>query len=180
MWSPPRDLQRGRNLCEYRWKFYLHLSPWFDSGCNELVRKLFLDTIFFYTHSQIFKYIFFLVGTHCLDIRQEQCFTRYKHGQCSGALEGFYHKNLCCCSPVGKAWGSDRCEPCPRFGTPAFQELCPKGEGFLDKKDINECTEFPGLCGNGRCKNSIGSFNCRCNKGYALDEFKIRCVGKLL
>lgn len=115
-----------------------------------------------------------------MDIRQEQCFTRYKHGQCSNHIEGLYNKNLCCCSPIGKAWGGDKCEACPRPGTQAFQELCPKGSGFLDRKDINECTEFPGMCVNGRCKNSIGSYNCRCNKGYALDEFKIKCIGEYL
>lgn len=124
------------------------------------------------------KLILSFLGTLCLDIRQEQCFTRYKHGQCSNHVEGLYNKNLCCCSPIGKAWGGDKCEACPRPGTQAFQELCPKGSGFLDRKDINECTEFPGMCTNGRCKNSIGSYNCRCNKGYALDEFKIKCIGE--
>lgn len=125
-----------------------------------------------------FNMCFSFTETLCLDVRQEQCFTRYKHGQCTNPLDGLYNKNLCCCSPVGKAWGGDRCEPCPRPGTATFAELCPKGSGFLDRKDINECTEFPGMCANGRCKNSIGSYNCKCNKGYALDEFKIKCIGE--
>lgn len=125
-----------------------------------------------------FNMCFSFTETLCLDVRQEQCFTRYKHGQCTNPLDGLYNKNLCCCSPVGKAWGGDRCEPCPRPGTATFAELCPKGSGFLDRKDINECTEFPGMCANGRCKNNIGSYNCKCNKGYALDEFKIKCIGE--
>lgn len=90
-----------------------------------------------------------------------------------------FHKSLCCCSQIGKAWG-DRCEPCPRSGTAAFTELCPKGLGFLDRKDINECTEFPGVCQNGRCKNTIGGYSCKCNKGYDFDENKLTCAGKLI
>ncbi len=44
--------------------------------------------------------------------------------------------------------------------------------------DINDCTTFYDMCENGRCKNSIGSFNCRCNQGYALDEDGIKCNGE--
>ncbi|XP_018574078.1 fibrillin-2-like [Anoplophora glabripennis] len=113
--------------------------------------------------------------TKCLDIRQEQCYTRYKHGKCVNPIDGLFYRNLCCCTQIGKAWG-DKCEPCPRPGTAAFLELCPKGMGFVDKKDVNECTEFPGMCQNGRCKNTIGSYNCKCNKGYDYDENKIKCV----
>ncbi|XP_066993764.2 fibrillin-2 [Anabrus simplex] len=114
-------------------------------------------------------------GTLCLDTREELCYMEYRHGTCSNALDGNYPRNICCCSTVGKAWGTSKCEPCPRPGTAAHQELCPKGPGFLDRKDINEC-EFPGMCQNGRCKNSVGSFSCRCNQGYALDEHGIKCV----
>ncbi|KAF7284743.1 hypothetical protein GWI33_021612 [Rhynchophorus ferrugineus] len=113
--------------------------------------------------------------THCLDIREEPCFTRHKHGKCTHAIEGLYHKDLCCCSSIGKAWGH-KCESCPRIGSAAYQELCPRGLGFLDRKDINECTEFPGMCQNGRCRNTIGGYNCRCNKGYDFDDTKIKCV----
>lgn len=52
-----------------------------------------------------------------------------------------------------------------------------QGPGFADRKDINECTEFPGICSNGRCKNTMGGFTCKCSQGYALDESGIRCVG---
>lgn len=86
---------------------------------------------------------------------------------------------LCCCS-VGRAWGSDKCELCPKAGTPAHAELCPRGDGFTERQDINECVEFPGMCQNGRCKNTIGSYSCRCNQGYALDEHGIKCNGGFL
>nr|CAD7423795.1 unnamed protein product [Timema monikensis] len=117
-------------------------------------------------------------GTICLDVRQESCYTEYRHGSCANLLEGIFSRSVCCCSSVGKAWGGDntRCEPCPRTGTQAHTELCPKGSGFIERKDINECTEFPGMCSNGRCKNTIGSFSCRCNQGYTLDENGIKCI----
>ncbi|XP_017775669.1 PREDICTED: fibrillin-2-like [Nicrophorus vespilloides] len=113
--------------------------------------------------------------TQCLDIRQEKCYTRYKHGKCTHFVDGIFNKNLCCCSSIGRAWG-EKCELCPRLGTPAFTELCPRGSGFLERKDINECTEFPGICQNGRCKNTIGGYSCRCNKGYDFDENRIKCI----
>ncbi|GJQ88324.1 hypothetical protein Trydic_g3801 [Trypoxylus dichotomus] len=113
--------------------------------------------------------------TKCLDIREEQCYAKYKHGKCLNALDGLFNKNLCCCSSIGKAWG-DKCETCPRPGTAAFTELCPRGQGFIERIDINECTEFPGMCLNGRCKNTVGGFSCRCNKGYDYDENRIKCI----
>ena len=124
-------------------------------------------------------------GTLCLDVRHEACYTEFYHGQCTNPLLGVFSRMMCCCSSVGKAWGggdlgTSRCESCPRPGTQTHQELCPKGSGFIDRKDINECTEFPGLCSNGRCQNTVGGFSCKCNQGFALDENGIKCIGKLI
>lgn len=44
--------------------------------------------------------------------------------------------------------------------------------------DINECKVFPGMCMNGKCRNTIGSFKCRCNSGFALDMEERNCTGK--
>ena len=71
-----------------------------------------------------------------------------------------------------------RCEQCPPQDSAAFAKLCPKGSGFLQRKDINECTDLAGMCQNGRCKNTIGSYQCRCNQGYTLDEAGVSCHGK--
>ena len=101
----------------------------------------------------------------------------YRHGQCTSPIEGKFSKNICCCS-VGRAWGGDKCEACPKPGSQIFAELCPKGDGFNERTDINECIEFPGMCLNGRCKNTVGSYSCRCNQGYALDENGLKCNGK--
>lgn len=118
-------------------------------------------------------------GTLCLDARIEYCYTDFKNGIGLNPLDGKFGKALCCCTSVGKAWGSLVVEACPRPGTMAHSELCPRGPGFIDRKDVNECLRFPGMCENGRCKNTMGGYSCRCNQGYALDENGIKCIGKL-
>lgn len=118
------------------------------------------------------------LGSLCVDLRQESCYTEYQTGKCFKPINGLFNKNICCCSPVGKGWGGERCEACPKPGSQAFQELCPTGLGTINRKDINECIEFPGLCQNGRCKNTLGGYDCKCNKGYALDENRITCIGR--
>lgn len=120
---------------------------------------------------------FWCTDITCIDTRQETCHLDYRHGQCTNPIEGQFSKSLCCCS-VGRAWGSERCEACPKPGTHAHKELCPRGGGFTDKQDVNECVEFPGMCLNGRCKNTVGSFSCKCNQGFALDEHGIKCNGE--
>lgn len=44
--------------------------------------------------------------------------------------------------------------------------------------DINECEVFPGVCTNGRCLNTQGSFRCECAEGLTLDSTGRTCVGK--
>lgn len=44
--------------------------------------------------------------------------------------------------------------------------------------DINECLKFPGICGNGYCINTHGSYRCRCNRGYKTDITNTKCIGK--
>ncbi|XP_065222296.1 fibrillin-2-like [Planococcus citri] len=121
-------------------------------------------------------------GTLCQDNRFDTCYTDYKFGTGASPVDGIFPRTTCCCSLVGKAWGSSdepskaKCEICPKPGTPTFTDLCPKGPGYVDRKDINECAEFPGICSNGRCKNSMGGFNCQCNPGFALDENGLKCI----
>lgn len=46
---------------------------------------------------------------------------------------------------------------------------------FLDPEDINECS-MQGVCQNGDCLNTLGSFKCSCKSGFVLE--RNRCVGE--
>ncbi|XP_074851141.1 fibrillin-2 [Carettochelys insculpta] len=122
-------------------------------------------------------------GRVCLDIRMEQCYLKWDEDECVQSVPGKFRMDACCCA-VGAAWGSD-CEECPKFGTKQYEALCPRGPGFSNRgdvltgrpfyKDINECKAFPGMCMNGKCRNTVGSFKCRCNSGFALDMEERNC-----
>ncbi|MEE6503116.1 hypothetical protein FKM82_004742 [Ascaphus truei] len=122
-------------------------------------------------------------GRTCLDIRLETCYLSHEEEECSSAIAGRHRMDACCCS-VGAAWGPE-CEECPIKGTPEFESLCPRGPGFASKeitpgktfsKDINECKMIPSLCKYGKCRNTIGSFKCRCDNGFALDSEERNCT----
>lgn len=63
-------------------------------------------------------------GHRCVDTRHEACYAEYQAGRCDAALETPVLKAVCCCSSLGRGWGDDRCEPCPRKGTDSFRALC--------------------------------------------------------
>ena len=44
--------------------------------------------------------------------------------------------------------------------------------------DIDECTRFSGICPNGRCINTIGSYRCVCPRGYEIDPTGTECIGE--
>lgn len=44
---------------------------------------------------------------------------------------------------------------------------------------MNECLENPGVCQNGICINTDGSFRCECPLGYNLDYTGVKCVGEM-
>lgn len=46
---------------------------------------------------------------------------------------------------------------------------------FYTLEDINECT-MQGVCHNGDCLNTLGSFKCSCKAGFVLE--RNRCVGE--
>ncbi|XP_061481297.1 fibrillin-2 [Rhineura floridana] len=123
-------------------------------------------------------------GRVCLDIRMEQCYLKWDEDECGQTVPGKFRMDTCCCA-VGAAWGLD-CEECPKPGTKEYEALCPRGPGFSSRgdiltgrpfyKDINECKVFPGMCTNGKCRNTVGSFKCRCNSGFALDMEERNCT----
>uniref|UniRef100_A0A8D0L9R6 Fibrillin 2 n=1 Tax=Sphenodon punctatus TaxID=8508 RepID=A0A8D0L9R6_SPHPU len=123
-------------------------------------------------------------GRVCLDMRMEQCYLKWDEDECIQSVPGKFRMDACCCA-VGAAWGAD-CEECPKPDTKEYETLCPRGPGFSNRgdvltgrpfyKDINECKAFPGMCMNGKCRNTIGSFKCRCNNGFALDMEERNCT----
>ncbi|XP_039984544.1 fibrillin-2b [Xiphias gladius] len=123
-------------------------------------------------------------GRTCVDMRSEQCYLKWHEDECGAPLPGRYRADMCCCS-VGAAWGID-CEECPKPDTPEYKAICPRGPGFANRgdiltgrafyKDVNECKVFQGLCTYGTCRNTIGSFKCRCNNGFALTAEERNCT----
>ncbi|KAG9350651.1 hypothetical protein JZ751_024540 [Albula glossodonta] len=121
----------------------------------------------------------------CVDVRNEQCYMKWDEDECGEPLPGRYRVDMCCCT-VGAAWGID-CEECPKPGSPEYKSICPRGTGFANRgdiltgrpfyKDVNECKVFQGLCSHGTCRNTIGSFKCRCSSGFALTMEERNCTG---
>ncbi|KAG1700053.1 Fibrillin-2 [Nymphon striatum] len=118
-------------------------------------------------------------STKCLGTK-EKCYLELSGGRCKSGLPGLYNQMQCCCT-VGEAWG-EACTPCPKVSTKAFQKLCKRGPGYCAVEigapitEVNECSMFPSLCTNGRCRNNIGSFTCSCNPGYAPDATGYNCA----
>ncbi|XP_078313226.1 fibrillin-1-like [Crassostrea virginica] len=109
-------------------------------------------------------------GRRCIDKRKGTCYLEYSRGSCQRPVEGSYSRATCCCS-LGRAWGTD-CTSCPNRDSDEFKQLCDSTK----QPDINECVEFPNICKDGVCSNTVGSFSCRCNQGYTLDETGTTCL----
>ncbi|PIK56741.1 putative fibrillin-2 isoform X3, partial [Apostichopus japonicus] len=118
-------------------------------------------------------------GTMCVDVQSYKCYLDYAEGECYEPIAGIYRKSVCCCA-MGWAYGHGTdCSPCPERDTPEWDELCPRGDGFADTRevveimdgsiiveDIDECSILTGVCGNGTCENRPGTFHCNCFEGF--------------
>uniref|UniRef100_W5N6L7 Fibrillin 1 n=1 Tax=Lepisosteus oculatus TaxID=7918 RepID=W5N6L7_LEPOC len=123
-------------------------------------------------------------GRTCIDLRTEFCYLTHEDERCVSPIPGKHRVDACCCS-VGAAWGPE-CDECPEKGTPEYTQLCPRGPGFSHRgdfingkpllKDINECKMIHSLCTNGKCRNTFGSFRCKCDSGFALDSEERNCT----
>ncbi|XP_070576452.1 latent-transforming growth factor beta-binding protein 1-like [Ptychodera flava] len=120
--------------------------------------------------------------TLCVASVTASCYRKNPRNMCSDPVSTPMTKLQCCCS-IGRAWGvGEQCEKCPSKYTEEFRALCPYGEGYQvtsvqgQKLEIDECETIAGLCKNGRCLNTIGSFRCLCNVGYKPNRQGNRCV----
>ncbi|MGH0135014.1 UNVERIFIED_CONTAM: hypothetical protein FKN15_059778 [Acipenser sinensis] len=123
-------------------------------------------------------------GRTCVDLRMEFCYLTHEDERCSSPIPSKHRVDACCCS-VGAAWGPE-CDECPEKRTAEYDQLCPRGPGFSHRgdfingrpflKDINECKMIHNLCSNGKCRNTIGSFKCKCDSGFALDSEERNCT----
>ncbi|XP_061916705.1 latent-transforming growth factor beta-binding protein 4 isoform X4 [Entelurus aequoreus] len=107
------------------------------------------------------------------------CFREVKDGQCSSPLPGLRSKETCC-RGLGKAWGATDCVLCPKHAAGPNNSSCPVGfeRGNGTKcVDVNECLQ-PGLCENGVCVNTRGSYSCVCKPGFILDASHGICISQ--
>ncbi|XP_019723478.1 latent-transforming growth factor beta-binding protein 4 isoform X1 [Hippocampus comes] len=107
------------------------------------------------------------------------CFREVKDGQCSSPLPGLRSKEMCC-RGLGKAWGSSDCTLCPPHKAGRNNSTCPVGfqpSNGTKCLDVDECLQ-PGLCENGLCVNTAGSYSCVCEPGYILDASHGLCISQ--
>ncbi|CAN9502211.1 unnamed protein product [Ophioblennius macclurei] len=69
------------------------------------------------------------VSDKAVSVHRAQCYRSISAGSCSLPLVNHLTKQICCCSRVGKAWGS-ACDRCPLPGSDHFKEICPAGHGY--------------------------------------------------
>ncbi|XP_062379524.1 latent-transforming growth factor beta-binding protein 2-like [Sardina pilchardus] len=69
------------------------------------------------------------VSDKAVSVVKDFCYRSTSDGTCSLPLPQHITKQICCCSRVGKAWGSS-CQRCPVPDTEHFREICPAGHGY--------------------------------------------------
>ncbi|XP_076833760.1 latent-transforming growth factor beta-binding protein 2-like [Brachyhypopomus gauderio] len=92
------------------------------------------------------------VSDKAVSVETSMCYRSVSSGSCSLPMPLKITKQICCCSRVGRAWGSG-CERCPAPDTDHFKEICPAGHGYtyshsdvqitLHKLDEEELPQTP-------------------------------------
>uniref|UniRef100_A0A8C1WQ41 Latent-transforming growth factor beta-binding protein 1 n=1 Tax=Cyprinus carpio TaxID=7962 RepID=A0A8C1WQ41_CYPCA len=104
-----------------------------------------------------------------------RCFQETAGMQCGKALPGL-SKQDACCGTVGTSWGFHKCQKCPKKTLIPLIE-CPLGYKRVNATrciDIDEC-HIQGVCPNGNCINTMGSYRCICNPGFVPDPTLTTC-----
>ncbi|KAM4615423.1 latent-transforming growth factor beta-binding protein 1 isoform 2-T2 [Polymixia lowei] len=105
-----------------------------------------------------------------------RCFQETTGSQCGKALPGL-SKQEDCCGTIGTSWGFHKCQKCPKNPSIPLMD-CPQGYKRINNshcQDLNEC-QLQGVCPNGDCLNTMGSYRCRCKPGYIPDPTLSTCI----
>ncbi|KAK2843882.1 hypothetical protein Q7C36_012097 [Tachysurus vachellii] len=109
-----------------------------------------------------------------------RCFQETTSTQCGKALPGLSKQDECC-GTIGTSWGFHKCQKCPRKQSIPLLE-CPHGYKRFNSTrciDVNEC-QLPGVCPNGNCINTPGSYRCLCQPGFIPDSTLTSCHSEAL
>uniref|UniRef100_A0A8C7KJ75 Latent-transforming growth factor beta-binding protein 1 n=1 Tax=Oncorhynchus kisutch TaxID=8019 RepID=A0A8C7KJ75_ONCKI len=107
-----------------------------------------------------------------------RCFQETTGTQCGKALPGLSKQEECCQS-IGTSWGFHKCQKCPKPSGGSRQAMdCPQGYKRINNshcQDLNEC-QLQGVCPNGDCLNTMGSYRCSCKAGFIPDPTLSTCI----
>ncbi|XP_074501775.1 latent-transforming growth factor beta-binding protein 1 isoform X2 [Sebastes fasciatus] len=105
-----------------------------------------------------------------------RCFQETAGSQCGKALPGLTKQEQCC-GTIGTSWGFHKCQMCPQ--KPSIPLIdCPQGYKRINSshcQDLDEC-QLQGVCPNGNCLNTVGSYRCMCKPGYVPDSTLSTCI----
>ncbi|XP_044071055.1 latent-transforming growth factor beta-binding protein 1 isoform X8 [Siniperca chuatsi] len=105
-----------------------------------------------------------------------RCFQETAGSQCGKALPGLTKQEQCC-GTIGTSWGFHKCQKCPK--KPSIPLIdCPQGYKRINSshcQDLDEC-QLQGVCPNGNCLNTVGSYRCMCKPGYVPDPTLTTCI----
>uniref|UniRef100_A0A3Q3W5C5 Latent-transforming growth factor beta-binding protein 1 n=1 Tax=Mola mola TaxID=94237 RepID=A0A3Q3W5C5_MOLML len=105
-----------------------------------------------------------------------RCFQETAGSQCGKALPGLTKQEQCC-GTIGTSWGFHKCQKCPN--KPSIPLIdCPRGYKRINSshcQDVDEC-QLHGVCPNGQCVNTVGSYRCACNPGFVPDPTLTACM----